>query len=111
MAHKFNVGDKLFVRSNSEIQIEVTDVIIEDGITSYKVNYIAVPDDKNYLYGYSGMLFSKEHIEKDCELLSKGVNTSDTPPEFKKQCSCESHILFTKGCKCGSIKPYQLNWG
>lgn len=62
----------------------------------YAIDYsIMELDNRDMLVDSNGMLIGSERfaIEKD-----------SGPPPFKKECTCESRVLFHSGCKCGAFK-------
>lgn len=103
---KFLAGQIVYPTSDPTIKIKI--VSADYTWRLYVIEYIDVPDDKFWLMDYNPLTYDAKTLDRDCEIFLS--NESNIPPEFKKECVCENYILFTKGCKCGAIKPYQLKW-
>lgn len=104
MNRKFKMGDRVkFLGKNNTLNttLKVGDIVtIKEVSPNPNASYpYRVQEDPDWKYE-----------ETNFELVEVGTKQSypEAVGEVTKACNCDLQTLMRYGCKCGSIKPYEL---
>ena len=113
----FKVGDHVrLVKENATLRYMGMGIgdefVLIDSIQNHKAvayfndnAWVAILDPDGKETQYANYF---EHVEKT-EWKSWPNGLAVNPKETEKPCTCESLVLFRKGCQCGAVKKQQ--WG
>lgn len=89
--------------------------VIRKKATGFEVELSQYVDSPYYaleytvVEGHTQDAFLDNHGMMVSSDLYRIINEDSGPPPFKKECVCDSRVLFHKGCQCGAVKKKQ--WG
>lgn len=104
--NQFNYGDIVITKWGNELQITAIDHHVYEYfyriLKSNNQAKVGTTDKESFAIAHAIWKLKSEAFEN---------LKPDKVTVYEKQCTCDSKVLFNRGCICGSVKKYKSSFG